>query len=240
MSRARSLSLVLLALLLAAAGVRLFAADKYAFTSGWRTRDIHVDGTDEEWRAILESVKGEHFSVAFVNDEEALYFCLVTADRNAIRQISTMGLTIWLDAGGGAKTGFGVRYRRSSGPRVDVLGPGGKDVQVVDSGSSGIEARMGGGPDALVYELKIPLRKTETTLSAPELIRGAALHVKIGTPEWRGPLPPAGTGGRTRVGVGVAGPNGGVFYPGVDTTLLKPIEVAGSLRLAGTPPVPPR
>jgi hypothetical protein len=240
MSRARSLLFVSLAVLLVSAGIRLLAADKYAFVSGWRARDIRIDGSDEEWRPILEPVKGQHFSVAFLNDEDALYFCLVTADHNAIRQIGTMGLTLWLNAAAGAKKAFGVRYRGSSGPHVDVLGPGAKNVRVVDNGSGGIVARIDGGPDLLVYELRIPLRKTEATSWAPDVDAGAALRVQLETPEWRGPLPPLGRGGRTRVRVGVAGPNGGVFYPGPDTTMLKPIELAGSLRLASAPQAPAR
>jgi hypothetical protein len=241
MSRVRSLPLVFLALLLAAGGAGLVAADAArAFRSGWRTSEIRVDGIDEEWRPILQPVKGQHFSVGFLNDDEALYFCLVTADRNAIRQIGTMGLTLWLDPAGGGKKGFGVRYRGSSGPRIDVLGPGSKDVSVVDNGSSGIVARMGGGPSLLVYELKIPLRKTVNTPDAPDVDAGAAMQVRLETPEWRGPLPPVGRGGPVQVGIGVAGPHGGVFYPGPDTSLLKPIEVDGSLRLASAPQAPGR
>ncbi len=95
---------------------------------------------------------------------------------------------------------------------------------------------MASRPDLLVYELRVPLRKTEATPLAPDVDAGAAMRVTLETPEWRGPLPPAGRG-RVRVGVG-GGPYGGVFYPGVDTSLLKPISAAGTLRLAAAPPPP--
>jgi hypothetical protein len=241
MFRVRLLALVVIALLVTAAGLRLAAAgDKPAFISGWRTGEIRVDGVDEEWRAFLQAVKGQHFSVAFLNDDEALYFCLVTADRNAISQIGTMGFVLWLEPAGGTKKGFGVRYRGSYGPRVDVLGPGDKDVAAVDNGTSGIVARIGGDANLLVYELKIPLRKSANTPDAPDVDAGAAMQVRLETPEWRGPLPPVGRGGRVQVGVGAAGPHGGVFYPGPNTTLLKPVEVDASLRLAAMPSSPAR
>jgi hypothetical protein len=232
MSRPRALALVLFVVLLGTGAIRLAAADKYAFVSEWRTQTIRVDGKDEEWRPILEPVKDQHFSVAFLNDEEALYFCLVSADEKTIRQIALTGLTVWLDPeGGGKKKTFGVRYRLNPSPRLEVVGPGGKEARQVSDGSGGYEARMESRPDLLVYELRVPLRKTETTPLAPDVDAGAAMRVTLETPEWRGPLPPAGRG-RVRVGVGVGGPYGGIFYPGLDTSLLKPISVAGTLRLA--------
>jgi len=262
MLRVRSLPLFVPALLVLAAGVGLLAEEKHTFASGWRDRDVRVDAVDEEWRPLLQPVKGQHISIAFLNDEEALYFCLVTADENAVRQIGLMGLTVWLDAAGGAKKAFGVHFPSPSGSRpdprraptagsdeaaaggaapegswlaIDVLGPGKKDVRRVENGPAGIVARMGGRPDLLVYEMKVPLRKGEGVPFAPEVDAGAAMRVELETPEWRGPLPPAGAGGRTRIAVGVAGPGGGVFYPGPNTTLLKPLNVTGSLRLAMAP-----
>jgi hypothetical protein len=239
MSRPRQSAFFALLMLLAAAAIPLTAADKHEFAGGWRTQTIRVDGNDEEWRAILEPVEDEHLSVAFLNDEEALYFCLVTADGKTIRHISLTGLTVWLDpAGAGKKKTFGVRYRLNPSPLLEVLGPGSKDARQVSDGSDGFAGRMEVRPDLLVYELRVPLRKSEAVPLAPDVDAGAAMRVTLETPDWRGPLPPVGGGGRVRVGVGVGGgPYGGIYYPGVDTSLLKPISVAGPLRLA-TPPSP--
>jgi hypothetical protein len=263
MSRVRWVPLVVLAVAVFALGGRLPAAEKHTFVSGWRGGEIRVDAVDEEWRPLLQPVKGQRISIAFLNDDEALYFCLVTTDENAITQIGLMGLTVWLDAADGAKKRFGVHYPSRSGPRpnprrpptpagdepagpvaapadpwvpaVDVLGPGKKDATRVENGPVGVVARMAGRPDLLVYEMKVALRRGEAVAFAPDVDAGAAMRVELQTPEWRGPLPPAGLGGRTRIGVGVGGPSGGVVYPGPNTTLLKPLSVTGSLRLAAAP-----
>ncbi len=261
MSRARSLSLVLVAAIVLAAGARIPAADKQEFSSRWRDRDVRIDGIDEEWRDLLQPVKGEHFSVAFQNDGDALYFCLVTTNSVAIKQIARMGLTVWLDPAGGKKKTFGARFPAHGSPRpqpgrppgaqppgdaasgsqpvgvrppdIDVLGPGSKDVRQVENGNSGIIARMGGNPNLLVYEIKIPLRRTDAVVFAPDVDAGAALRVELETSEWRGPVPVSRGGWPVSVGIG--GPNGGVFYPGPDTALLKPLDVSGTLRLASAP-----
>jgi hypothetical protein len=154
--------------------------------------------------------------------------------------MTVMGLTLWLDpAGAERKKTFGVRYRARPPARIEVLRQGGKDATPVNDGTGGFAARMDSRPDLLVYELRVPLRKADAAPLAPDIAAGAALRVTLETPEWRGPLPPAGRG-RVQVGVGVGGPHGGIFYPGVDTSLLKPIAVAGALRLAAAPPAPSR
>jgi hypothetical protein len=66
---------------------------------------------------------------------------------------------------------------------------------------------------------------------------GAALRVELQTPDWRGPVPPVGAPGRggPMIGIGVGGQGGGVFFPGPDTALLKPLDVTADLRLASAP-----
>lgn len=237
---------LLVAVILLVTGVRIpAAADPVRFEAAWRDRDIHVDGDDEDWRGLTHPVEGQRFAAGFVNDEDALYFCLVTKDATSLKQVARQGLILWIDPAGGARKTFGVRYpgqfdstrgrSRTEAGRdgvgvdrgVDVLGPGRKDVRLVENGASGIVVRMRVRGDLLVYEMRVPLRKSEAAPFAPGVDPGAALRVELQTPEWRGPVPLRR--GWPMVGIGMGG---GPVYPGVDMAALKPLEIVGDLRLA--------
>jgi hypothetical protein len=250
-SRARPVLPVALAVVLLLSGLRLLAdSGPVRFTASWREREIRVDGDDEDWRGLTQPVAGQHFAVGFVNDEDSLYFCLVSKDDVSLKQVARQGLILWIDpAGGRSKRTFGIRFpgqfagpsgrTRDAGANrdsvgvdrgVDILGPGRKDVRQVENGTSGITARMRVRGDLLVYEIEVPLRKSEAAAFAPDVDAGAALRVELQTPEWRGPVPLRR--GWPMVGVGMGG---GPVYPGVDMSALKPLEVIGDLRLATGP-----
>ena len=76
----------------------------------WRDRELRIDGNDEDWRDLLRPVQGQKFSVAVVNDNEALYFCLVSKDRVTATQIEQQGLMLWFPKSGDKKRGAGVRF----------------------------------------------------------------------------------------------------------------------------------
>lgn len=258
------LALASLAVVVVAASAGLWASeDSRQLVGRWRDRNVRIDGNDEEWRDLTQPVKGHHFSVGFLNDAEALYFCLVSKDATTLRQIARVGLIVWLDPAGGKKKAFGVRFpvdygwdarRRPERPRgeqdetpegqgtgpgeagqrdLQVLGPGKKDVRDLENGSAGIVGRFGVRGDLLVYELKIPLRRSAQVPFAPDVDPGAALRVGLQTPEWRGPLPLRRGG--PMIGVGIGRPGGGVYYPNADMAVLKPIDIAADLRLATAP-----
>jgi hypothetical protein len=64
---------------------------------------------------------------------------------------------------------------------------------------------------------------------------GGSIRLELMTPEWRGSVPMAQTGG-VHVGVGMGGPGRGVMYPPMDAALLRPMDVATMLRLASKAP----
>lgn len=258
------LLLLLLVSLVLGASVRLPASESRQLASTWRgDRDVRVDGVDEEWRDVTLPVKGQRFAVGFINDADALYFCLVTKDSMTIRQISRLGLILWLDRAGGKKKTFGIRFPAAYGagltnparkpPRepapsspgagtappaggqedIAILGPGRNDARDIENDKSGVSARFAVREDLLVYEVKVPLRRSDSVPFAPDVDAGAALRVELQTPEWRGPVPLRRGG--PMIGVGVGGPGGGIFYPGADTALLKPLDIAADLRLATGP-----
>jgi hypothetical protein len=245
-----------------AAGVGAAGRTPVAFDSVWRSdRPIRVDGSDGDWRGLTAPVKGEHFSVGFANDADALYVCLETTDRVLATQITQQGLILWFERAGD-KSRYGLRYpvpgtRIVPGPglgdtsepggsqqvvpqppdsgqgQVEVLGPGKRDTrQVTMDEGLGIEARVGIHGKLLVCELRLPLRPQAGSAFALDADANSRLRVELQTGEWRGPLPLGHGPFGIGIGVGVAGPGGGIAYPGAQTAVLRPLDVVGELRLA--------
>lgn len=222
----------------------------------WRDRELRIDGNDEDWRDLLRPVQGQKFSVAVVNDNEALYFCLVSKDRVTATQIEQQGLMLWFPKSGDKKRGAGVRFpvdrvrtpMRPAGDRdagdddvppwqqaFEMLGPEPKDARRVSfEQSGGAAGRVGVRGDLLVYEIRVPLKTAAAGPYALALEPGGTVRLEIRTPEWRGPVPMQGGRGSGGVMVGVGAGNGGrgMVFPGMDTTLLRPLDVATTLRLA--------
>jgi hypothetical protein len=252
---------ILLPAVIAAASLSLRAADTIELTSAWRTEPIRIDGDSEDWYGRLQAVRGQRFSVGLANDADALYFCLVTTDRVLAQQITRQGLMIWLDPSDAKakKHVFGVHFpidprlvamrdpatiysrEPSAGyvpgdegqSGVGILSGKGDAKRIPIEESGGIQARLSVHGEALVYELKVPLKGGAGAGSYfVNAVPGATVRFGLQTPEWRGPLPPQ----RGPVGVGVAvsapGGRGVVGYPAMDATLLKPMELKASLRLA--------
>ena len=70
---------------------------------------IVVDGNHEDWTGKLKYFENERVAVGFQNDEDYLYFCLVTADKANARKIMALGLTIWFQPSGDEET-IGLLY----------------------------------------------------------------------------------------------------------------------------------
>jgi len=78
--------------------------------SAWRDTEILIDGDSSEWKNHLVYNEEKNISFGVLNDEDALYLCLVTSDRDLIRQVVGSGLIIWLDSDGGRHKTFGIKY----------------------------------------------------------------------------------------------------------------------------------
>jgi hypothetical protein len=167
----------------------LCAAESIA--SHWRTREIRVDGVNDEWQ---DTIAFEAISIGAINDDQFLYVVVITSDQQRRRQLATSGLTVWLDGSGGKKQSFGIklpgagtfvgagasRRGRVDGSSSDggtpaadvqapaltyfeVLGPGKDDRRRVERvADSGIEVAADAREGTLVIELKVPLAKTAT------------------------------------------------------------------------------
>jgi hypothetical protein len=253
--------MVLFVVALVASGFALSAADRLDLASTWRAEPIRIDGIAEDWQGRLHAVKGQRFSLGLENDADALYMCLVTTHRVLSQQIARQGLKVWLDPAttNPKKHTFGVHFPidprlvamrdpaaiYSRDPSVGVVpGSGAQSAIGILSAkgdarrieldpAGGIEARVGVRGDVLVFELKVPLKQAgEARPYAVDGAPGATVRFELETPEWRGPLPPQ----QGPIGLGIAVPapggRGMMGYPAMDATLLKPMEMKATLRLA--------
>lgn len=194
------------------AGVTVAARSRKAdIASRWRGEtQVTIDGVNEEWQGLLSPVKDVPVSIAFVNDDRYLYFCLTTSDRAARAQIMRRGLIVWIDQGGGKKKDFGVEFPvglrgmylvdrpgdtgeardgqaqplEASKDRLVILGPGKNDRRdLAFEEAPGIQARIGEAAGVLVYELRVPLAKAEGQPYAIGARPDALIGVGLETPE---------------------------------------------------------
>ena len=117
----------------------LGAASKAKFTSEWAATPITVDGANTEWPTLLSFAKDIRISIAVRNDEQNLYVALITSDTTTALQVLRDGLIVWLDAEGGSKKRFGIKYPVSAEP-----GPPPNAGQGRDGAGSGQRGRPDG------------------------------------------------------------------------------------------------
>ena len=83
----------------------LAAAESIA--SHWRSREIRVDGVNDEWQNTVSFE--DAMNIGAINDDQFLYLTVITSDEQRRRQFATAGLIVWLDASGGRKQSFGIK-----------------------------------------------------------------------------------------------------------------------------------
>lgn len=70
---------------------------------------IKIDGNQDDWNGKLKYFEDEKAAIGFQNDEDNLYFCLVTSDKPSVMKIVTMGLTVWFEPENGDQA-IGLQY----------------------------------------------------------------------------------------------------------------------------------
>jgi hypothetical protein len=184
MSNGRSPSSIRARVLLVAslsAAPLLLAAAEAEFPSLWRTREIVVDGADEDWAGRLVPIPDTPVTLGVQNDAKFLYICLRTSDETMMKRIRAQGVTFYIDPDGGTGKTHGVRYpappelpptgagggddggaprlRRPASPdELEILGPPGTEVRRLKlADAKPAAAALGERGDTLVLELKLPL-----------------------------------------------------------------------------------
>jgi hypothetical protein len=208
-------------------------------TSSWDDTAILIDGSDADWGTSLNPAANSPVALGFRNDGEFLYVCLSTDDPFLQAQILNGGLTVWFDPKGETDETFGIRFplmgentprwnpREPLGASFSFLEPtfrelavlGPEDEEVVFSilQVKGIQIKMGASERSLVYEMKVPLRRSPETPVAIGINENVPLGVGFQTREF-GADRVQGTSGRAsaRTGGRRGGRGGGSGGAGSD------------------------
>jgi hypothetical protein len=203
-----SKKIVLLALALGLAGCRTFST--FSTESRPLDRQVVIDGKTEDWQGDLFVAEGERIELGFLNDRENLYVCLLTTDNFVRAQILTQGLTVWFDPKGKTDKVFGIKFPVGlpPGERKLPLGdnPEGPDLENLPkvpmtemeiirsekepvqklnvAEAQGIEVKVVPSSGLIVYELKIPLVKTEQHPIAVGVEPGKTVGIGFETPKF--------------------------------------------------------
>jgi len=234
---------------------------KLELNSDWRDREITVDGKNADWLGAMLFFEEDNVSVGLLNDENFFYVCLIAEDLFIRAQVMRKGFTLWFDPDGGKEKTFGIKYplgmqasgrgmrrdeqsleRSSQAPRrpmneLEILGPG-KDERkkMLIAEVKGIDISIEFSSGMLVYELKVPLNKSEQHPYAIGAEAGSSVGIgletsKIEREEMRREMS-GGRGGGGPTG-GLRGGAGGRGMPGGRRPQMgKPLKIWAVVQLA--------
>lgn len=221
--RSRSISCKLLPFVVVLFSVILSGCGSSSeLSSSWRNTDVVIDGLATEWGPYLTNLKDTHVSLGVQNDQDFMYVCLMSSDEQFRRQMMARGLTVWIE---GEEGKIGVHYpigflKKGSLPardeseaekeRIDnvsptemeILGPGKDDRNLFSTlEAPGITAKLGAPDGPFVYELKIPLRKSNVQAYAVGAGTASTVKLTVETGKFdEGVRPRGGMGEGTRGG----------------------------------------
>ncbi len=185
------------------------------FKTGWKDRDLVIDGNSGDWQGALGFLKEPPVMLGFLNDDAAIYVC-VSTNLPAIREgMLRRGITVWIDPTGGKRKTLGIRLAPAGGPggrpegappngevegatppesgappsRLMVRLPGRDDWAPVEGGAGGLEAVIEESGGLAVFEMTVPLRGGPEAPFAVGAAPGAAISMSFETPK---PERPAG------------------------------------------------
>jgi len=239
------LAATLLVLVIGVGGLPVVA--KASLDAARQEDPVTVDGVAEEWRGEMTYLDGPDMHVGARHDGTYLYLCFSTVDPGVGRMAMGRGLVLRLDPKGGDpfKIQFPVGVIGPGGPMPDprshdrermqrqfeegldtfvLFAPRLDERQYVPVDNDfGISMSATVEEGRFVYELKVPLVKSEFHPYAVEAIPGSTIALRLDTPEIefdaarqpRGGMGPGGgRGGRgpggARGGMGGRPPAGGM------------------------------
>jgi hypothetical protein len=208
--------------------------------AGSQDGSVTVDGSAADWRDGMTYFRGPGLSFGARNDDEFLYLCIFSSDPQVGSRAMFRGLTVAfgdkltvqfpegvLASNGGARPSGPpdrTRMRERAAQSLDFLMlrmPGTPDpLQFPVDNKLGVEVRITTEPD-FVYELKVPLLRTEAFPYAIDAAPGDKITVRVDTPEIEPPAAderPGGPGGgmhRGGMGGGMRGGMGGGMHGGM-------------------------
>ena len=174
-------------LLLLASIILLNGCKTADLMSKWRDKDIVIDASDSEWQDARQYYDAKtQTSIGIYNDDDNLYMCMTTSDAEILTAFIRQGFIVWFNNKGSKAKELGVRF-----PIIDQAGPGGpagqgappggdsisvaelkiltsakdegKMLKIAEAAQLGVSARINIVNNKLIYELKMPLKKTDKT-----------------------------------------------------------------------------
>jgi hypothetical protein len=175
-----------LAGILLACALALAGCGNLKIESVWRDRDITIDGSPAEWDGLFPTyVEAPNIAIRAMNDDEYLYLCVSSPDRNLAAQMLTRGFTVWFDPKGHDNKVLGIHYplgmhgplvgrkdmrdreevRRTiidnflaAGEVMEVLRSGEDEPVELPTSGNGIEIKPGYASRSFIYEIRVPLK----------------------------------------------------------------------------------
>ncbi len=86
------------------------ACENYRIKSGWRDREIKIDGNIDNWTNNMQYLENENLNIGIANDNDFLYLCISMSNKSLARQIIMQGLTAWFNSAGINKGTLGIHY----------------------------------------------------------------------------------------------------------------------------------
>lgn len=80
----------------------------YEMQSERTNSTITIDGSDEDWQGKLQYISDAKVAMGFLHDDDNLYVCITTNDKNIARKFLMPGMNIWFDTGD--KDIYAVRF----------------------------------------------------------------------------------------------------------------------------------
>jgi hypothetical protein len=179
--------------------------------SMWRDREITIDGSPAEWDGVFPTyVEAPNIAIRAVNDEDYLYLCVSSPDRNLAAQMLTRGFTVWFDPKGHEDKVLGIHYplgtqgplvaREAMGDRteakqtiIDTFQAAGEVLEVLRSGHDepavlpvsghGIEVMPGYEARNFIYEIRAPLKHSKDNPYAIGSKPGGMIGLGFETPD---------------------------------------------------------
>lgn len=180
------------------------------FQSGWRDRDINIDGRSDDWVGSLTYMDKQNISLGVLNDTDYLYVCLAAEDQAVISRILRQGMILWFDPEGGKEKTFGIKYpigrqgmqqgemmrpdneadrqkmRRAMmaiSNELEILQQSKVPIRTSIENLKGIEVFLKRSTGLIVYEIKIPLQENQDLPFAIGAKEGSEIGIGIEVPK---------------------------------------------------------
>ena len=252
----------------------LVGCSKLELDSGWRERQITVDGRNDDWLGTMMYFEKEKVSLGLLNDENFMYICLIAEDQLIRNQVMRQGFTLWFDSDGGKKKTFGIKFPIGMQPgemqerrmrpggvpmkerrdeqdperfrqtlrgqmaELEILGPG-KDesIRMPLEKAKGINVNVRVSSGMLVYEIKVPLERSEEYPYAVGAKAGSSVGIGLETSKFKRQNVRRSMGGRMPGGGGRGGMGGmsggrGMRGSGMRPQMPEPLKIWAIVQLA--------